>query len=71
RLAGAFDCRAAGERYLSGPGGQPLRVHEVVARQGSQSASSADATSEQVAPAVLEAPGPAPRPGAFTAKGPT
>ncbi|RKG95265.1 protein kinase domain-containing protein [Corallococcus carmarthensis] len=71
RLRDAFDCRLAGERYLPGPGGQPLGVREVVARQGSQSASSADRTSAQVAPAVLEAPASPPRAEAFTAKGPT
>ncbi|RKG67653.1 response regulator [Corallococcus sp. CA054B] len=71
RLQDAFDCRLAGDRHLPGAGGQALAVREVVARHGSQSASSADRTSEQVAPAVMEAPASPPRPGAFTAKGPT
>lgn len=71
RLASTFDCRPAGERHLPGPGGRTLAVREVVARHGSQSASSVDRTSEQVAPAVLDSPASPPQPGAFTAKGPT
>ncbi|RYZ41722.1 MAG: response regulator [Myxococcaceae bacterium] len=71
RLASTFECRPAGERRLPGPDAAMLVVREVVARQGSASASSSDGTAPQVAPAVLEAPAPTPRAEAFTAQGPS